>query len=791
MLDPSLSPRKFRLDEVARKVEIVDRMMPAMPERVGGREHLRFRHECRKRDFSSFNRFVLTAKNRGDRPVLIELKLYHASGNTEDISQAMSLSGGREVLDPYEEKEIHFPIEAFGVYGRPDYWKDITAIEAIFKTERGEAANSPLQVDAGPLYAEHRLTAEGPRLTAEGLQSVLKKHLPERHCPYPMTKEDLLLLRIPAPHPFPQGDADAVLHGRIMGYDLTFPFPWHTPPSAHLEWAHFFHRHHFLREILLAFDEDHDQRYIAFIRDVLMSWIKGNPICVGSNGGAGPAWETLSTAWRLRLWLFLKKAVWQHEAFHDEAKQYTLCSLWEHARHLLNHQGHPNNWQLIEAAALALAGISLPEFQEASQWRDEGMARLADACGQQFLPDGIHFEGSPLYHALCLQAILEVRQAAAMAGCLIPENITGVIGRAASYLGALCRPDFTWPAINDSGSAGSDYTALMHAAGRILDRPDLTWHGTRGKDGMPPDKDFLVFPYGLTGVMRTAPSSGKHYLVFRAAPPGAFHQHEDCLSIDVATDGVPRLVDPGITAYAPTALTSHYRSAGSHNMMLIDGKGPVPSPALHSHRETNAGRDFIHYEDGPIQVMSGICRECRTGMHCSFFRTVIFVDRSYWVIHDGVMGSGEGILTACWQYHPTAQPVIRGKAVIVQEEGLRGFALSAFTGAFDISLEQRWVSLGGRDIPAPQARYIVKTNLPCHFFWLLQPFSGQRASCRVTKQMDDAGGAIRLEIRHDNNRRDILMLKGVPSTVEDWERTGPGRVSLFRQDGHSGEKDVP
>ena len=38
--------------------------------------------------------------------------------------------------------------------------------------------------------------------------------------------------------------------------------------------------------------------------------------------------------------------------------------------------------------------------------------------------------------------------------------------------------------------------------------------------------------------------------------------------------GEPRLVDPGITTYAPDVLSDYYRSAGAHNTVLVDGCGP-------------------------------------------------------------------------------------------------------------------------------------------------------------------------------------------------------------------------
>ena len=40
-------------------------------------------------------------------------------------------------------------------------------------------------------------------------------------------------------------------------------------------------------------------RIRAALRRLLTDWIRAHPVPVEGNGGAGPAWETLSAAWRV------------------------------------------------------------------------------------------------------------------------------------------------------------------------------------------------------------------------------------------------------------------------------------------------------------------------------------------------------------------------------------------------------------------------------------------------------------------------------------------------------------
>ncbi|MFH0997131.1 MAG: heparinase II/III family protein [Pseudomonadota bacterium] len=87
---------------------------------------------------------------------------------------------------------------------------------------------------------------------------------------------------------------------------------------------------------------------------------------------------------------------WPLASFRKTVKEMMLRSFWEHAHHLMDHQGHPNNWMVVESAALTLAGMCLPEFQEAEAWLETGILRLKNEFIRQFMDDGTHYELSPL-----------------------------------------------------------------------------------------------------------------------------------------------------------------------------------------------------------------------------------------------------------------------------------------------------------------------------------------------------------------------------------------------------------
>ncbi len=729
MKNPGLPPDEFTCDVVTDRKLLFEGCG-----HVSSTGQIKKTFSCPMRDFSSFNQFSFTATNHTELILYGEMKLFHGSGKTGVVSEPISLSGGRECLLPGETMKLVFPLESFGIYGKPDGWKDIAAIEIIVKREKTDVSDAPIVINIGAVYGEYREIPAGPRLRDRGLKTVLK------HCPSEETRS-FKLFSISSYHPYSHEKADEILKGRIMGEQCPLPIPWDENPSGILEWSHFLHRHHFLREVLKSFLETKNSNCIPFLSDIIYDWIVCNPVPVESNGGAGPSWETLSAAWRLREWLRIKDMAWLQKEFKEATKALMLSSLWEHCRHLMDHKGHPNNWIIVESAALALAGMNLMEFREAGQWLEEGIGRLEKEFKRQFMEDGVHFELSPLYHAICVHAFLEVKITAAARSIALPEIFEFPLERAVNYLASLCRPDFTWPSLNDSGGIAGDYCAVMELAGELFHRPDFTWIGTKAQRGAPPAETEHIYPDAGIGILRSGYEKDAQYVLFRAGPAGMTHAHEDMLSLDVTACGGPCLVDPGITAYAPGPVTDYYRSAPAHNMILIDGKGPVRSRLGFQERVKSAKGNLSltlaerdSKEQSPITTMTGICSDYydESGARFTVKRKVMFTTEKYWIIEDLIEGSGIHAITVCWQFAPGEARIDPDTSVVYFRNNKgRGLDLIPTTKGHKFDVFQSkgdmgpppcgWVSLNGKDVAAEYFRFSLICPLPLILTWELYP----------------------------------------------------------------------
>ena len=144
---------------------------------LAGNGPIRISLPCAEFDLSRFNRLVLTVCNLSKAPVLAGMNLNHGALADARGVLRVSFSGGREILQPGRWKELKFPVECFGFYGKPCGWTDVRGIELTFAGEKGRKEVGELKIAVRSLVGEVRELPPGPRLTARGLENMLREVL--------------------------------------------------------------------------------------------------------------------------------------------------------------------------------------------------------------------------------------------------------------------------------------------------------------------------------------------------------------------------------------------------------------------------------------------------------------------------------------------------------------------------------------------------------------------------------------------------------------------------------------
>src|SRR5205085_8722772 len=125
-------------------------------------------------------------------------------------------------------------------------------------------------------------------------------------------------------------------------------------------------------------------------------WIDENPPAVGVG------WEPYPTSLRIVNWI---KWALAGNRMNDKA----IASLAVQVRFLSQNleQHLLGNHLLANAKALVFAGLFF-EGDEAVSWLRTGLRLLAREIPEQVLPDGGHFERSPMYHSAILEDMLDL-----------------------------------------------------------------------------------------------------------------------------------------------------------------------------------------------------------------------------------------------------------------------------------------------------------------------------------------------------------------------------------------------
>ncbi|MBN1268945.1 MAG: alginate lyase family protein, partial [Kiritimatiellae bacterium] len=279
-------------------------------------------------------------------------------------------------------------------------------------------------------------------------------------------------------------------------------------------------------------------------RELVSSWI-----ALQKELSRGPAWDPYPVSLRLGNWLCFFFGQYRAEAEADTAFRDRLWhSIHAQAEWLTaNLETHLLGNHLFEnAAALTLAGTCFMG-DTAGRWKSIGTRLLREEIKEQILPDGGHFERSPMYQARVVRVL---SQLANTGNAELMELAGEPLRRAASALAQMCHPDGEIALLNDSALSEQPRDAAIRPAAGAFALPDTGYYGWRGADG--------------TYLFCDAAPIGPDYI------PG--HAHGDIFSFELSLKGHRVIVDSGVHDYEFGAIRDYCRSTAAHNTIEVNGE---------------------------------------------------------------------------------------------------------------------------------------------------------------------------------------------------------------------------
>lgn len=282
-------------------------------------------------------------------------------------------------------------------------------------------------------------------------------------------------------------------------------------------------------------------------RDLIARWIAENP------QGQGVGWEPYPLSLRVANWI---KWCLAGNSLDDTA----CASLVEQVRYLLPRLEYHllGNHLLENLKALVIAGCFF-EGSEATEWRTRGLRELKDQVAEQILPDGGHYELTPMYHGLVLEGLLDVMNVMQVYDLEAPQWLVDACRRMTAWGICMSHPDSEWAQFND--------TALNFAA-RAEDLADYfeRLSGIRtaepSQTSVLPDSGFVRATRGDVVLFADVGNLGPD------CNPG--HGHADTFTFELSFRGRRLIVDTGVSVYAEGPVRLLQRSTRAHNTVEID-----------------------------------------------------------------------------------------------------------------------------------------------------------------------------------------------------------------------------
>lgn len=436
----------------------------------------------------------------------------------------------------------------------------------------------------------------------------MRAHIDHWRGPEPFYFDRQLAMTSLSPELLAEAEAICAGQRRVLGLGwLAFPRDgWHYEPRAKDYWPrvhaarvvraappHFdprltweLNRGHEWVVLARVYASTREPRFLDQLVRQLASWRRGNPIGIGINWASA-----MEAAIRIH------SLVWCAAFLRETTGVLPMLAnaIYEHTTVVSHHRSYyssANNHLIVELSALIVAALTLGG--ELANLHAPALARLTTELDRQVFPDGVNAEMATHYHVFVLEALVLVAYLQRAHGMPLPE-LEARIQRMAAYVSAIRSDDgaLLQQGDNDDGCIlgllrRRHADQLLAAAAALC--PLHRWYET----GQP--SEGFEGAFWLTGGARALPTlpvapsqarsrrfehsgqviirSTRLHAVLDAGPFGfgslAAHAHCDALSITLAVDGRPILVDRGTYRYSGDLRErDRYRCTAAHNTAQI------------------------------------------------------------------------------------------------------------------------------------------------------------------------------------------------------------------------------
>lgn len=351
--------------------------------------------------------------------------------------------------------------------------------------------------------------------------------------------------------------------------------------------------------------------YSKTFRAIIDDWRKKNPYLYGINWVCPMevAIRAINLIWGLSFF-------YDDQTISAEFWQSYITLLGQHMdylEHTWEKSWNPHNHYLSNL----IGYLYLTKFFGKAKEHNWCIREIVGQLRQQILPDGTHFEGSSRYHDLVAELVLHA---------IIVIDDTQITAQLKKKFASM-RQLSNHLSISDTQNViiGDDDSGKILTGLRVSKQRKITHHLTHYPN------------FGLSIVQDSAIHlTFRHPTYTKHQPSG--HFHEDELSITLALDGIPILIDPGSYAYTGNPeMRNLFRGVSSHNNLHLtkDSKQPDASWALFElYRQQQEDSAIVSSTNDSITMRNSMRAKENTAL--TIWREVLYTQaKNSIVINDG------------------------------------------------------------------------------------------------------------------------------------------------------------
>lgn len=368
---------------------------------------------------------------------------------------------------------------------------------------------------------------------------------------------------------------------------------WEYFPKSDKEWTYMLNRHSHLYKLAKAYVLTLNNKFLDSFIAQIKSWILN---CKHIQQAEKTTWRSIDTAIRIQFWC---KSLWLFESIGDQIIDEDTNILIKNSleeqiiylykayvkqtnKHLIS------NWGILETHGLFCACLYLEETNAKYHgYVDTLLDRLYQMINIQILPDGVHWEQSPLYHNTVLRALLDVITLAKEKNVLLNKEFTKKVRLMGKVNMAWVKPNGYQLSQGDSDTVSikdiNTYYSVLFNDGAVknasYDQIDFNTIWSVGHTQI--QKYEALQTIDISACSYALQDSGNYYLRsdwtpsstfvhFKCGRIGSGHGHADLLHIDLFGGGEDILIDPGRYTYENNIERLSLKSQFLHNTICVD-----------------------------------------------------------------------------------------------------------------------------------------------------------------------------------------------------------------------------